>query len=151
MPVIYDRRFGISIAEILVLKGSKLRYSSHIIMRRDMAKRKPLSGTRAGAGPKGRRVKNPIEQRSPRDQGTGGYDPDDYHGSGPIPVGNAPHSGHREESDIPIGIGSDHDSIGNPGDVPNTDSPTGPNLTREALGDSVKPDEALKKASKTAA
>jgi len=74
-----------------------------------MAGKKPLSD----AHPKRRRVSNPIEQRSPRNQATGGYDPDDYHGSGPIPVGNASvHSGRTGESDIPIGIGLNEYPIG---------------------------------------
>lgn len=114
-----------------------------------MARKKPSSEAGVGAGPKGRRVKHPIEQRSWRNQATGEYDPEDYHGSGPIPVGNAPvHLGQQGESAIPAGIASNEHPVGNPGDVPNTDKPTGSSLNREALGDSVKPDETLKKASK---
>ena len=117
-----------------------------------MARKKPSSDARPGAGPKGRRVRNPIEQRSPRNQATGGYDPEDYHGSGPLPVGNAPvHPQQAGSSGIPIGVESNQSPIGNPGDVPNTDSPSGSDLNREALGDSVEPDEGVKKASKTAA
>ncbi|WHZ25858.1 MAG: hypothetical protein OJF51_000653 [Nitrospira sp.] len=117
-----------------------------------MARKKPSSDARPGAGPKGRRVRNPIEERSPRNQATGGYDPEDYHGSGPLPVGNAPvHPQQTGGSSIPIGAESNPSPVGNPGDVPNTDSPSGSGLNREALGDSVEPDEALKKASKTAA
>jgi hypothetical protein len=117
-----------------------------------MARKKLSSNARPGAGPKGRRVGKPIEQRSPRSQATGGYDPEDYHGSGPLPVGNAPvHSQQTGTSGISIGVESHPSSVGNPGDVQNTDSPSGSGLNREALGDSVEPDEALRKASKTAA
>ncbi len=117
-----------------------------------MAKKKPSSNARAGAGPKGRRVRNPIEQRTPRNQATGEYDPDDYHGSGPVPVGNAPiHPQQTTDSGIPIGVGLNEHPAGNPGDLPNTDSPPVSGLNREALRDSTKPDEVLKKASKTAA
>ncbi|ALA59180.1 hypothetical protein [Nitrospira moscoviensis] len=102
---------------------------------------------RAGAGPKGRRVKHPIEQRSPNHQATGGYDPDDYHGSGPVPVGHAPVHAEREAAPrIPMGVDMEENPAGNPGDVPNT-QPRGSDLEREALGDSAKPDETLKKAS----
>jgi hypothetical protein len=67
-------------------------------------------------------------------------------------VGNAPVQLQQAgSSGIPIGVESNQSPIGNPGDVPNTDSPSGSDLNREALGDSVEPDEALKKASKTAA
>lgn len=105
-----------------------------------MARKKPSSDASAGADPKGQRVNNPIEQRSPNNQAIGGYDTDDYHGSGPVPVGNAPvHSAQTGESNIPIGIGWNEHAVGNPGDVPNTDSPPVSGLNREALGDSVKP------------
>lgn len=117
-----------------------------------MARKKLSSDVRPGDGPKGRRVRNPIEQRSPRSQATGEYDPEDYHGSGPVPVGDAPvHSQQTGASGIPIGAGSHPSPVGNPGEVPNTGSPSGSGLNREALGDSVESDEALRKASKTAA
>lgn len=117
-----------------------------------MARKKPSSDASPGAGPKGRRVRNPIEQRSPSNQATGEYDPDDYHGSGPVPVGNAPiHPQQTSNSGIPIGVGLNEHPAGNPADVPNTDSPPVSDLNRQALGDSVEPDEVMKKASKTAA
>lgn len=102
--------------------------------------RKKNTESISDAGPTGQRVGNPIEQRSPNDRGTGGYDPEDYHGSGPIPLGNAPV--HREEPgspSIPIGVDLDENTESNPGDVPNTDS-EGDQASREALGDRVQPD-----------
>ena len=75
-----------------------------------------------------------------------------FSGSGPLPIGNAAvHSGQTRLSNIPIGVGLNPLPVGNQGDVPNTDSPSSTGFNREALGDSAKPDESLKKASKTAA
>ncbi len=57
------------------------------------------------AGPKGRRVKTPLEECSPNDQASGGDDPEDYHGDGPIPIGHAPvHEERPQQPGIPIGI-----------------------------------------------
>lgn len=110
------------------------------------------AGANAGAGPEGQPVRNPIEQRSQNNQATGWYDPEDYHGSGPLPVGNAPvHPQQTGTSSIPIGIdlneNPNENPLGNPGDVPNTESRLS-GLDREALGDSVEPDKTLKKAPK---
>jgi len=111
-------------------------------------KKKSPSIPSTGAGPKGQAIQNPIEQRSPNNLATGGYDPEDYHGSGPIPVGNAPvHGAEQGTPGIPIGVDLDENPERNPGDVPNTESRRA-GINREALGDSVEPDETLKKASR---
>ncbi|OQW37265.1 MAG: hypothetical protein A4E19_13960 [Nitrospira sp. SG-bin1] len=113
-------------------------------------KNKPSSMPDTGAGPKGRRVDHSIDQRSPTDQATGGYDPEDYHGSGPILVGHAPvHGEEPGASGIPVGVDLDENPEGNPGDVPNTESP-GAGISRKAFGDRERPDEAIKRASRKA-
>jgi hypothetical protein len=105
----------------------------------------PRKRTSAGsAGPKGRKVRHPLDERSPADRGTGGYDPDDYHGRGPVPIGNAAvHPTRRPGSEIEAGIEMEPDIVGNPGDVPDT-QPRGPQLDRDAPGESTTPDEVLK-------
>jgi hypothetical protein len=114
-----------------------------------MARKKNIPSTSdSGAGPKGRRVQNPIEQRSPNNQATGGYDPEDYHGSGPVPVGEAPvHPQSPGAPSIPMGVDLNENPGTNAGDVPNTESERN-RLSQEALGDSEKPDKALKEASR---
>jgi hypothetical protein len=38
----------------------------------------------------GKPLPDRVEQRSQNDQSSGGYDPEDYHAEGPVPVGNSP-------------------------------------------------------------
>jgi hypothetical protein len=116
-----------------------------------MARKKKTPSTPATPGSgAGQRVQNPIEQRSPNNQATGGYDPEDYHGSGPVPVGEAPvHPQSPATPSIPMGVGLNKDPVTNPGDVPNTEAERA-RTNREALDDSVKYDETMKKASRKA-
>ena len=51
-----------------------------------MAKRR-LEGDAATPG---KPLPDRIEQRSHNDQSSGGYDPEDYHAEGPVPVGKSP-------------------------------------------------------------
>ncbi len=116
-----------------------------------MARKKTTPSTpNSGAGPKGQRVRNPIEQRSPNNQATGGYDPEDYHGSGPVPVGEAPvHPQSPAAPSIPMGVDLNEDPVTNPGDVPNTEAGRA-RTNREAPDDSVKSDETMKGATRKA-
>jgi hypothetical protein len=102
---------------------------------------------RTNAGPEHRRIEEPIEERSPNNQTTGGWDPEDYPGSGPLPVGQATvHPTRDSSSSIPAGVTVDQSAPSNPGDVPGT-APDHSGADPEAIGDTAKPDEALKKAS----
>jgi hypothetical protein len=95
-------------------------------------------------GPKGRRVHQPIEERSPSDQAAGEYDPDDAHWSGPIPVGHAPVRPERAGPSLPVGAVLGQDFVGNPGDVPNTDEEK---LDEKASRETRQPEKPVKKAS----
>ncbi|HEU4684936.1 MAG TPA: hypothetical protein VFS39_10585 [Nitrospira sp.] len=82
-------------------------------------------GTSSGEqseGPSHRAIAQPTEERSRNDQAMGGYDPEDYPGSGPVPVGHGPVRSEREGDSIPTGIESGEHAMSNPGDVPNTGS-----------------------------
>lgn len=111
-------------------------------------KKEQPSISNTGAGPKGQRVEHPIEQRSPNNQATGGYDPEDYHGSGPIPVGTAPiHPESPAAPGLPMGVDLSDQLVANPGGLPHAEAGQA-GIDEEALGDSVTEDEAMKKASK---
>ncbi|WP_447598157.1 hypothetical protein [Nitrospira sp. Nam80] len=46
-----------------------------------------------------------ADQRSPRDQGTGGKDPEDYpQNMGPVPVGKAPVKAEQDSDEATLGI-----------------------------------------------
>lgn len=67
-----------------------------------------------------------VEQRSPNDQSSGGYDPEDYHAEGPVPVGNAAiHPSTSTAAGILAGVTASAGITGNPGDVPNTGGTSG--------------------------
>jgi len=75
--------------------------------------REPMKGKvkkkRSTGGRKKRRVQHPIQERSPNDQATGGYDPDHYPGKGPLTVGTAPiHSTNSSKAGIQTGIDLGH-------------------------------------------
>ncbi|WP_447979283.1 hypothetical protein [Candidatus Nitrospira bockiana] len=94
-----------------------------------------------GAGPKGLRVQEPIEQRSPHTQASGGKDFEDYPGSGPLPVGNAPvHSMQDSEKEVQIGVEMESPAGANPGAVPNT-GPSRADLDPEARAATTRPGE----------
>lgn len=66
-------------------------------------------------------VSDPVEQRSPNDRSTGGYDPEDYHAERPVPVGNAPiHSSTPVAEGIPTGITAPDGLTGIPRSVQST-------------------------------
>jgi hypothetical protein len=66
------------------------------------------------------KLSQPVEQRSPNDQASGGYDPEDYHAEGPVPVGHsAIHQSHSTASGILGGVTA-AGITGNPGDDPNS-------------------------------
>ncbi|HJT19546.1 MAG TPA: hypothetical protein VJ746_03695 [Nitrospira sp.] len=110
----------------------------------ERSRKRPDSSSAESPGLKGRRVRQPIEERSPNNQAAGEYDPDDAYGWGPIPVGHAPVRPQRAGPSIPVGVVVEQDSVGNPGDVPNTDDRK---LDEEASRETRQPEKPVKKAS----
>ena len=91
---------------------------------------------RQGRGRTGQRIEQPIEERSPNNQSSGGKDFEDYPGGGPVPVGEAPvHQMQNPGGGMPMGVDVAQDMTGNPGVVPNANT-GGPSSTKN-IGEQV--------------
>ncbi len=91
--------------------------------------------------PKGKKWRTRIEERILRNHSIGGEDFEDYPGTGPLPVGDAPiHSEVQGGGSVNIGLDLDSTLGGNPGNVPNTKKP-GSGYEQADTGSSPRPDE----------
>lgn len=89
-----------------------------------MAKRQSGGKPEIDALGKKQPLADPVEERSPNDQARGGYDVEDYHANGPVPVGHAPvrpsEPNKSRQKGILEGATASPRRAGNAGDVPNT-------------------------------